>query len=226
MSDSSFNPVSGPSRHSHASCGRVLAALLMLSCLIQNPAADAHERGAQLAPAANLRQAMRKLWEDHVTWTRLLIVSTAADLPDREATAQRLLQNQQDIGDAVKGFYGDAAGAKLTELLRAHILGAGEVLASARSGDAGRLAAAKKAWYQNADDISAFLSTANPHAWPMAEMQPMMREHLDLTLAEAVDQLQGRYAQSVADYDRVHDAILSMADMLTDGIVAQFPKKF
>lgn len=204
-----------------------LAALLALTLIAVNPVpASAHEHGAALTPAANLRQAMRKLWEDHVTWTRLVIVSTAADLPDRDATTQRLLQNQQDIGDAVKGYYGDAAGAKLTELLRAHIVGAADLLAAAKSGDAGRLAAAKQAWYQNADDISAFLSTANPHAWPLAEMQPMMREHLDLTLTEAVDQLQGHYAASVADYDRVHTAILAMADMLTDGIVAQFPKQF
>lgn len=216
-----------PSRRARAFPGIALAALFTLSLFAMNPApAGAHEHGATLTPAANLRQAMRKLWEDHITWTRLVIVSTAADLPDREATTQRLLQNQQDIGDAVKGFYGEAAGAKLTELLRAHIVGAADVLAAAKSGDAGRVAAAKAAWYQNANDISAFLSSANPHAWPLADMQPMMREHLDLTLSEAVDQLQGHYAASVADYDRVHIAILAMADMLTDGIVAQFPKKF
>lgn len=213
---------SHPGRAPHAAA---LAALLLLTMAFVDPA-RAHDHGARLAPEASLRQTMRKLWEDHVTWTRLVIVSTAADLPDRAATTQRLLQNQQDIGDAVKGFYGDAAGARLTELLRAHILGAADVLAAARSGDAGRVAAAKQAWYRNADEIAAFLSAANPHAWPLADMQPMMREHLDLTLAEAVDQLQGRYEQSVADYDRVHDAILRMADMLTDGLVAQFPKRF
>ena len=85
---------------------------------------------------------------------------------------------------------------------------------------------AKKSWYANADEIAAFLSGANPKAWPLAHMQSMMREHLDLTLAEAVDQLQGRYPQSVADYDKVHDAVLQMADMLCSGIISQFPKKF
>src|SRR5512146_1905840 len=155
-------PMSVSPHPRRASRAGALAALLLLTMTFVDPA-RAHDHGAPLAPEANLRQAMRKLWEDHVTWTRLVIVSTAADLPDRDATTQRLLRNQQDIGDAVKGFYGDAAGAKLTELLRAHILGAADVLAAARSGDAGRVAAAKQAWYRNADELAAFLSAANPH---------------------------------------------------------------
>jgi len=48
------------------------------------------------------RSAMRKLWEDHITWTRLYIVSVTADLADKDATAQRLLRNQADIGSAIK----------------------------------------------------------------------------------------------------------------------------
>lgn len=174
--------------------------------------------------ATALREGMRRLWEDHVLWTRLAIVSTAANLPDLEATTQRLLQNQADIGNAVKPYYGEAAGEKLTALLRAHILGAAELLAAAKANDPGRLDAAKQAWSANGDEIAAFLSGANPEHWPLADMQAMMRGHLDLTLAEAVDQLQGRYAQSVADYDRVKDEILHMSDMLSDGIVKQRAK--
>lgn len=190
------------------------------------PAAMTH--GGQYASgspdAVALRTAMRDLWQDHVLWTRLVIVSTAADLPDLDATTQRLLRNQTDIGNAVKPYYGDAAGEKLTGLLRAHILGAAELLAAAKAGDEPRLDAAKKAWSANGDEVAAFLSGANPQSWPLADMQGMMRGHLDLTLAEAVDQLQGRYAQSVADYDRVTAEILQMSDMLSDGIVRQFAK--
>jgi hypothetical protein len=174
--------------------------------------------------AVTLHRAMRELWEDHVLWTRLVIVSTAANLPDLDATTQRLLRNQTDLGDAVKPYYGDAAGSKLTELLRAHIQGAAELLAAAKANDPARLDAAKKAWYANGDEIAAFLSGANPKYWPLADMQTMMRGHLDLTLTEAVDQLQGRYPQSIDDYDRVRVEILQMSDMLSDGIVKQFAK--
>jgi len=196
--------------------------LLMPGCSGPGPSG----RGADSGEAMKYRQTMRKLWEDHVTWTRLVIVSTAAGLPDLESTTQRLLRNQTDLGDAIKPYYGDEAGNRLTELLRDHILGAANILAAAKGKDAAGLETAKQSWYANADTIATFLSTANPTAWPPPEMQAMMREHLDLTLAEAVDQLEGRYPESVAGYDKVHDAILTMADMLSSGVISQFPKQF
>ena len=207
--------------------GLLAAAILSLSVLVPGCAVPASEdHSATLEKQFTLRQAMRKLWEDHITWTRLVIVSTAAGLPDLDATTQRLLQNQVDIGDAIKTFYGDAAGAKLSALLREHIIGAATLLAAAKANDQAKLAAARTAWYANADEIAAFLSGANPTAWTASGMQAMMKEHLDLTLAEAVNQLQGHYRESVADYDKVHDAILKMADMLSNGIIQQFPKQF
>ena len=171
-------------------------------------------------------QAMRKLWEDHITWTRLFIVSDAANLPDLQATTDRLLRNQTDIGDAIKPFYGDAAGNQLTALLRTHILTAADILAAAKAGNNAALHESETAWYANADEIAAFLAHANPRHWPFAEMQTMMKDHLDLTLTEAVAHLQGRFADDVAAYDQVHDEILQMADMLASGIERQFPSHF
>jgi hypothetical protein len=57
-------------------------------------------------------------------------------------------------------------------------------------------------------------------------MQAMMRDHLDLTIAAAVAPFQGRYADDAAAYDEIHVQILHMADMLSDGIIAQFPGRF
>jgi hypothetical protein len=171
-------------------------------------------------------QAMRKLWEDHITWTRLYIVSAVAGLPDQSATADRLFQNQVDIGNAIKPFYGEAAGDRLTSLLHDHIALAAQLLAAAKAGDSAGVSAASAAWYANADQIAEFLNAANPKNWPLADMKAMMKSHLDLTLQEAVDRLHGDYTADIADYDKVHVEILSMADMLSSGIIAQFPQKF
>ena len=173
-----------------------------------------------------LRNDMRKLWEDHVTWTRMVIVSVAADLPDRDAAVGRLLANQQDLGDAIKPYYGDAAGDRLTELLREHILIAADVLTAAKAGDSAALDAALQRWYANGDEIAAFLSAANPENWPLEEMKQMLRKHLDLTTAEAVARISGDWEGDVRAYDRAHEQVLEMADMLSAGIVAQFPARF
>jgi hypothetical protein len=177
---------------------------------------------------------MRKLWEDHITWTRNVIISFDADLPDLNAALARLLQNQTDIGDAIKPYYGDAAGDQLTALLRQHILGAADVLAALKAEDQTSrhndnptaLQSALQAWYANAHDIAVFLSSANPENWPLAEMDAMMRDHLDATTQEAVARHQGDWNADVRAYDAVHVQALAMADMLSSGIVAQFPKAF
>jgi hypothetical protein len=170
--------------------------------------------------------AMRKLWEDHITWTRLVIVSLVNDLPDSGPTVQRLLQNQDDIGDAIKPFYGDAAGEQLSALLRDHILIAAEIIQAAKNGDTAAQNDAITRWYANADDIAVFLNSANPKNWPLDEMRAMMREHLDLTLQEAVAYLHGNHPASIAAYDQIHLKALNMADMLSAGIIRQFPSKF
>ena len=170
--------------------------------------------------------AMRKLWIDHVTWTRLFIVSFVGDLPDLQATTDRLLQNQTDIGDAVKPFYGRAAGNALTDLLEEHILTAADLLAAAKAGDADALEQATAAWYDNARRIARFLHDANPKNWPLAEMKSMMTEHLDLTLQEAVAHLGGDYVASVEAFDAAEVEIIDMADMLSKGIIKQFPNRF
>ena len=198
---------------------------------VDQAVAAGHEHGTA-SPAIHTeagheyQDEMRKLWEDHVTWTRLAIVSFVDDLSDLDATVGRLLQNQTDIGDAIKPFYGDEAGEQLTELLEGHINGAVELLTAAKAGDQKQVKKESAAWYRNGNQIADFLSDANPDNWPREEMRSMMETHLDQTLAEAVQRLEGDHEAEVRTYDEIHVHILEMADALTDGILAQFPEQF
>jgi hypothetical protein len=171
-------------------------------------------------------QAMDKLWEDHITWTRMVIVDFAAGLPDLKTAETRLLRNQADIGNAIKPYYGTAAGNRLTTLLRTHILEAVPVLVDAKAGDNAKLTKALSAWNENAHQIASFLSKANPDRWPLSMTDAMMKRHLALTTDEAVARIKGHWAADVAAYDKVHAEILQMADMLSSGIINQFPNRF
>jgi hypothetical protein len=194
------------------------------------PVASHHAAGSTAprvltAAQVSLHDAMRKLWEDHVTWTRLAIVTFADGSAGFDATAARLLANQADIGNAIAPFYGAQAGSTLTALLHEHITIAVELLQAAKAGDDGAFEDAKTRWYANADQIADFLATANPANWPEATMRASMRMHLDQTLTEAAVELGGDYAASVAAYEQVHEHILEMADLLSDGIMRQFPSR-
>ena len=187
------------------------------------PAHHGHARAHVLVTpeAVAFEMQMRKLWEDHITWTRLAIISLEGGTPDTDATVARLLQNQVDIGNAFEPYYGAATAHALTALLREHILIAADVLGAATAGDSETLNTALTDWYANADAIADFLHRANPRAWPFEHMQSMMREHLDLTLAEATARLNGDWDADVAAYDQVHNAILVMADMIADGLLSR-----
>jgi len=182
---------------------------------------------AKAAPKqAAFHDAMRKLWEDHITWTRLAIISLAHDLPDLSVTQARLLANQKDIGDAIKPYYGKAAGNRLTALLKEHIAGAVALVQAAKAGDRTLIEQRTDEWYANGNQIADFLHQANPRNWSRKTLRTMMKGHLDQTLKEAVDRLGGNYAGDVRDYDMIHEHILRMADTLSSGIVKQFPRRF
>jgi hypothetical protein len=210
-----------------AAVGAVVAlAVLGAPAALADGSGKHSARGAISQKELALRNDMRKLWEDHITWTRLAIISLTTDAPDTEATVGRLLQNQTDIGDAIKPFYGDAAGDELTRLLREHILIAADIIAAAKAGDGAGVADGQARWRANADEIAAFLNAANPRSWKFGEMQEMLYEHLRLTTNEVVARLQGDWAADVAAYDQIHLQALEMADELSTGIVKQFSRRF
>ncbi len=173
----------------------------------------------------SLRTNMRKLWSDHVWWTRDYLITAIANMPDLKVTTNRLLKNQDDIGAAIVPYYGKEAGEKLTSLLKEHILLAADVVTAAKVNDAVKLKDVNTKWYANADAIAVFLSNANPY-WPKEVIQNMMHEHLKLTTQEAVARLKKDWNADIEAFEKVFDEIMMMADSLTAGITKQFPEKF
>jgi hypothetical protein len=198
---------------------KLIAALVVALVTLPSVAA------AQSASATRLKQDMRKLWTDHVVWTRDYVIAAVSDAPDAKAATDRLLKNQEDIGNAVGSIYGAAAGTELTRLLKEHITIAVDVVKAAKAGDKGGLAAADAKWQKNGDDIAGFLSKANPNL-PRAAVADMMKKHLSTTTAEVVARLNKDWAGDVRAYDEVYNHILMMSDAIADAIVKQFPDKF
>jgi hypothetical protein len=201
-----------------------------LTALVVGSSARASAARPEDRPVATrtvaFHDAMRALWESHGTWTERAIVDFVGGLADTQFAINRLLHNQTEIGDAVKPFYGRGAGNRLTALLKGHIDAAVAVLEAAKAGDADATAKATAAFHANGDRIARFLHAANPRHWRLHAMRRMMRIHLDQVVALAVDQLQGRYGAAVDLYDRYIGHILDMADMLSTGIMRQFPARF
>lgn len=205
------------------------AATLLAICMVlssfpsfaQSDKGDVHYS----KPAIDLRLTMRRLWEDHMTWTRNYIVSALGDLGDTDKAAERLLKNQEDIGQAIKPYYGEQAGNRLTALLKEHITLATEVVGAAKAGNNANLEQAQRKWRANAGDIATFLSGANPN-WSKASLTDMLNKHLEFLTGEVSSRLKKDWTADVAYADKNHDHMLIFADTLTEGIVKQFPENF
>lgn len=167
----------------------------------------------------------RKLWIDHVSWTRNFIVSDIASLEDKNVVLERLLKNQDDIGNSIKPYYGDDAGNKLSALLREHIELAGKVLEAAKSKDSKALEKNNKLWYENADKIADFLSKANPN-YSNKELKDMLYKHLQFVTDQVVARLNKDWKADISSYDKGEEHMIHFADILSEGIIKQFPDKF
>ncbi len=158
-------------------------------------------------------------------WTRQYIVSSIAASADAQAAANRLLANQEQIGAAIVPYYGQAAGNKLSSLLKQHILIAVDLVDAAKANDQAKLNDADQRWHTNAADIATFLSNANPN-WKRDALLSMLNQHLALTTQEAVNRIKGNWTSDISNFDQIFDQAMMMADALSGGIVQQFPSQF
>ncbi|AGK53971.1 hypothetical protein B1NLA3E_11085 [Bacillus sp. 1NLA3E] len=160
--------------------------LIFMFALMNTPfIAEAEGRTPAKAACLNekvikLKYGMQELWIEHAWWTRSYIVSNLAGLEDQNNVLERLLQNQVDIGNIIKPYYEEKAGNKLTSLLKEHILLAGKIIDAAKKGSQAAVDQYNKLWLRNADEIVAFLTSANPHCSKQM-LTDMFYTHLKLT---------------------------------------------
>ncbi|MBY9078253.1 acetylglutamate kinase [Paenibacillus sp. HN-1] len=172
-----------------------------------------------------LNQKFRALWAQHIYWTRLAVNSIAGSLPDLQPTLNRLLRNPDDFAAVLTPFYGTANASEFARLFREHLTIAAELVQLLKAGNTQAAADAQKRWYANADAIAVFLARINPF-WSQKEWQRMMYEHLKLLTEEVAARLSGNYTENVATNDRIEPQAYEMADVMTEGVVRQFPSAF
>ena len=161
--------------------------------------------------------AMRKLWSQHVYWTRFFIISTAEELPDLKYVTDRLLENPGDFAKALKMFYGDKNAEKFKKLLTEHLQIGGDLVNADKQNNTEKADKLRKEWYSNADEIAEFLSHITRQSEKM--WRDMMYSHLSLTEKEAGLRLKKEYPKDIEIFDAIEKEALEMADFMAAGII-------
>lgn len=168
-----------------------------------------------------LKMTMRKLWTDHTIWTRQFIVDLLGNLPSIDKTVDRLLKNQEQIGNCFREFFGDIAGDNLTSLLKEHITIAADLLRATMNGDTIKATTSEEQWVTNAENISTLLSMVNP-CYPVEELKDLFNTYLILVKYQFIARMNGDYNGDIMYYDMGLHHILTISDFLTRGIIETF----
>jgi hypothetical protein len=210
--------------------GKMIIILFSLSLAMPQISTEAKENGrahhhCNWHEVAQFKNGMRKLWIDHVVWTKDYIKSNLAGLEDQEEVLARVLKNQDDIGNAIKPYYGEEAGNKLAALLRDHIVIAGKLVEAAKTNNQESFNKLNSEWYENADDIVKLLTDANPE-YDEKVLEEMMYMHLKLVTDQVVTRVKKDWEADIRAFDQGEDHMIQLADILSMGIKKQFPEKF
>lgn len=172
-----------------------------------------------------LLEQMNLVWEQHIMWTRMLLISIAENLKDLEATQARLLRNPKDIANVFRPYYGANVANQIEKLLTEHLVIGKNLIVALKNNNPKEAMELNKKWYQNADDMAEAFSSINPF-YPKEEIRKMLYEHLRLTTDEVNARLKGDYVVDINAYDMVQKEILQMSRFFVNGIVRQFPNLF
>lgn len=169
-----------------------------------------------------LMRDQRSLWEEHVAWTRMAIISLIFKLPDVDFVLARLLKNATDMGEMIRPLYGDAAANTYSALIKEHLLIAADLVKAALAGDNQAAMTAERKWYKNADEIAVFLNSVNRFL-PVEKVRDMFYQHLNLTKQEAVFMMNMDYQKDIDIYDEIEKQAREMADMISDAMIKLYP---
>ncbi|HTL12400.1 MAG TPA: hypothetical protein VL588_07920 [Bdellovibrionota bacterium] len=200
----------------HVSVPRVgLFASFALACSLAILATP--QAMAMSGSPARMQSEMRKLWEDHLTYSRNYVISGLAGIKDTGLVAARLMENQSAIGQTLRGAYGSQVGDRFASLLKNHILIAFDIVDAAHGGDVNGITAGQNQWHTNAEEIADLLSSLNPR-WKRPMILSTLYRHLDHMAAQIAARMAQNWAADIDAYDQDHDEMLAFADLLATGI--------
>jgi len=208
----------------------VIALVLLSVFVASSPLPVQGQAMANPAKVANLRMALRDLYINHIFWVRSLVLSTR--LGEKKAVSEADeygLENAKAIGLSISPFYGQAAAEKFSSLFVGHYSAVKKYMSAAFAngfrGNAALKKTALNSLMQNATEIAAFVSAANPNLLK-ATVNGLLVTHVQQHMMSIDAMAKKDWSREADMWDPMVKEIYALSDALADGIAKQFPDKF
>lgn len=162
-----------------------------------------------------LKENLRRLFADHAVYTKFYIESALFDLPDATIISNRLLQNQDDIGNYLKTYIGNSNGDQLAKLLKEHIMAAGAVVNALKTKDNYKIDSLVKQLFVNSKEVAKFLGSFNPDRLPFSTTLREFNKHNQQIISMAIAQYDGNYVDTYKAYDTYFSHMMFISDSIT-----------
>lgn len=176
-------------------------------------------------PELDLNNDIRMFCSQHCIWTRMLIISIIDNLSDLNAVSMRLLRIAKDIAGLYRNYYGSASAINIERTITNHLSITSNFIKAIKDNDTNTMNEENNRWFANADELANLLSGINPF-YSFEEMQTMFHNQLELLKQQVNMRMEGNHTDELSVYDNVEKQALIVADMLTNGMVNQFPDAF
>lgn len=189
---------------------------------------DGHDAQPALPSVQVARTAMdlRDLWMGHIFWVRNVVAETLAGDPiAAKAAEKQVVDNAKQIAAAVEPFYGKPASEKLFSLLAGHYGAVKQYLDATTANNKAKQDTALTSLTDNAGEIAAFLSSANPNL-PADTLRSLLMAHGGHHIQQIRELRNKQYMQEAQTWEAMKNHMYVIADTLAGALAKQFPDKF
>ena len=170
--------------------------------------------------------ALRDLWVGHAFWVRAVVTETMNGNSVAAAVAEKeTVNNAKQLAASIEPFYGKAASETLFKLLAGHYTAVKGYLLATQSKNETRQNETRKDMIDNVEQISTFLSKANPNL-PIDALRGMLLAHGGHHIQQIQQIANQKYAEEAQTWEAMKTHMIGIADALTVALAKQFPAQF
>lgn len=163
--------------------------------------------------------SMRKLWNDHIVWTRQYMISEMNNLPDKEAVLTRLRANARSISEEMSELHPSVDEQTMVSMLDSTVLFVTKLIFETNVGGT-RTGAyeTKEVLMKLMDRMALYLNSVN-EGWKLPEMKMLLQGYLNETHNEILARKNQIWDADIAAYDRLNNHVLKIADAFASGTI-------